>query len=63
MSKKNSSKIRCEECNEELTQKKFVRHIQSLKHKKMSEYMIEKNIESAKRVGRKLLLKCRTKVS
>ena len=32
--KTNSSFIRCEECNEELTQKKCGRHIQLLKHKK-----------------------------
>ena len=34
MPKTNSIKIRCEECNEELTQKNYGRHIQSLKHKK-----------------------------
>ena len=31
--KTNSSKIRCEERNEELIQKNYARHIQSLKHK------------------------------
>ena len=31
--KTNSSKIRCEECKEELIQKNYAKHIQSLKHK------------------------------
>ena len=46
---------RCEECNEELTQKNYNRHIQSLKHKKNSRlYNRNKIIESANEDGIKL---------
>ena len=32
--KPKTNKIRCEECDEEITRKNYNRHIQSLKHKK-----------------------------
>ena len=53
--KTNSSKIRCEDCNEELTQKNFGRHIQSLKQKK-NERLNNRNkvIESANESGKKV---------
>ena len=53
--KTNSSKIRCEECDEELTQKNYGRHIQSLKHKKNEQlYNRNKIIEDANESGRKI---------
>ena len=46
--KPNTSKIRCEECDEEITQKNYNRHIQSLKHKNNKRlYNRNKIIESA----------------
>ena len=46
--KSKTSRIRCEECDEEMTRKNYNRHIQSLKHKK-NERMYKRNkiIESA----------------
>ena len=46
--KPKTNRIRCEECDEEITRKNYNRHIQSLKHKK-SERLYNRNkiIESA----------------
>ena len=53
--KTNSSKIRCEDCNEELTQKNFGRHMQLLKHKNNERlYSRNKIIESANESGKKV---------
>ena len=55
MPKTNSIKIRCEECDEELTQKNYGRHIQSLKHKKNERlYNRNKIIEDADESGKKV---------
>ena len=52
---RNCNKIRCEECNEELAQKNYSRHIQSLKHKKIERvYNRNKIIESANESGKKV---------
>ena len=53
--KTNSSKIRCEECNDELLQKSYDRHIQSLKSGK-NERLYDRNkiIESANESGKKV---------
>ena len=50
-----TNEIRCEECDEEMTQKNYNRHIQSLKHKK-NERMYKRNkiIESANEDGIKV---------
>ena len=53
--KTNSSLNRCEEYNEQLTQKVCGRHIQSLKHKK-NEWLYNKN-KTVEREGRKPLIK------
>ena len=39
--KPKTNTVRCEECDEEITRRNYNRHIQSLKHKKMSDYIIE----------------------
>ena len=39
--KPKTNKFKCEPCNQELTQKNYYRHNISLKHKKMSDYIIE----------------------
>ena len=53
--KTNSSKIRCDERNVELTQKNFGRHIQPLEHKKNERlYNRNKTIESASESGKKV---------
>ena len=54
-SKTNSIKLRCEECDDEITQKNYGRHIHSLKHKKNdrlynSNKIIEDADESVKKV-------------
>ena len=54
--KPKTNRIRCEECDEEMTRKNYNRHIQSLKHKKNERmYIIEiKIIESANEDGIKV---------
>ena len=53
--KPKTNRIRCEECDEQMTRKNYNRHIQSLKHKK-NEQMYNKNkiIESANEDGIKV---------
>ena len=53
--KPKTNRIRCEECDEEITKKNYNRHIQSLKHKK-NERMYNRNkiIESANEDGIKV---------
>ena len=53
--KLKTNRIRCEECDEEMTRKNYNRHIQSLKHKK-NERMYNRNkiIESANEDGIKV---------
>ena len=53
--KPKTNRIRCEECDEEMTRKNYNRHIQSLKHKK-NERMYNRNkiIESANEDGIKV---------
>ena len=54
-SKPKTNKIRCEECDEEITRKNYNRHIQSLKHKKNGQlYNRNKIIESANEDGIKV---------
>ena len=48
------SKIRCEECIEDLTQKNYGRHIQSLKHIKNGTITEIKFLRVLMRVGKKL---------
>ena len=51
-------KIRCEECDEKLTQKIDCRRIHSFKHKKNERlYNRNKIIEDANEKGKKLLIK------
>ena len=53
--KPKTNKIRCEECDEEITRKNYNRHIQSLKHKKNERlYNRNKIIESANEDGIKV---------
>ena len=53
--KTDSIKIRCEECDEELTQKNYGRHIRSFKHKKNERlYNRNKNIEDANETWKKV---------
>ena len=53
--KPKTNKIRCEECDEEITRKNYNRHIQSLKHKKNARlYNRNKFIEEAKDEGIKV---------
>ena len=53
--KPKTNKIRCEECDEEITQKNYSRHIQSLKHKKNERlYNRSKIIKSANEDGIKV---------
>ena len=53
--KPKTNKIRCEECDEEITRKNYSRHIQSLKHKKNERlYNRNKIIESANEDGIKV---------
>ena len=50
--KPKTNKIKCEECDEEITRKNYNRHIQSLKHKKNERlYNRSKIIESANEDG------------
>ena len=56
--KPKTNKFKCEECKEELTLKKYNRHIQSLKHKKNARlYNRNKIIESANEDGIKFTKK------
>ena len=53
--KPKTNKIKCEECDEEITRKHYNRHIQSLKHKKNERlYIRSKIIESANEDGIKV---------
>ena len=53
--KPKTNRIRCKECDEEMTRKNYNRHIQSLKHKKNEQlYNINKIIESANEDGIKV---------
>ena len=53
--KPKTNKFKCEACNQELTQKNFYRHNQSLKHKKNERlYNRKKIIESANEDGIKV---------
>ena len=55
MPKTISSSLRCKKCNEELTQRNFGRHNQSLKHKQNARrYNRNKNIESANESGKRV---------
>ena len=42
--KPKTNKFKCEACNQELTQRKYYRHNQSLKHKKFGKYITEKKL-------------------
>ena len=56
--KPKTNKFKCEACNQELTQKNYNRQNQSLKHKKMSYYIVEtKLLRVLMRMELKLLMK------
>ena len=60
--KPKTNQFKCEECNLELTEKNYARHIQSPKHKKNERvYNRNKIIESANEEGIKVTNEHRTK--